>query len=222
MSPPNVPQSVLISDFDGTITARDYYYLVIERLFTSDTPDYWAEYEAGQVTHFEALRNIFKAVPAGEAALLELTQHTGIDPELPAEIKALQAAGWDVNIVSAGCGWYIHELLRQHGVDVPVYASTGKIVEGRLVMELPTDSPYFSREVGIDKAAAVKAALAQGKRVAYAGDGPVDLEPALLVPPHLRFARAALAQLLRQRGDGFRSFDRWSDIARALRAEPPA
>jgi len=222
MSPPNVHKSVLISDFDGTITARDYYYLVLEQLFTPETPDYWAEYEAGQVTHFEALRNIFKAVPAGEAKLLELTQHTGIDPDLSAEIQALQAAGWDVNIVSAGCGWYIHQLLRQHGVDVPVHASPGSIVEGRLVMELPTDSPYFSPETGIDKAAAVQAALDEGKRVAYAGDGPVDLQPALLVPPHLRFACGALAQILRQRGEGFRSFDRWSDISRALRAESPA
>ncbi len=222
MSAPNARKSVLISDFDGTITARDYYQLVTERLFTPDTPDYWAEYEAGRVTHFEALRNIFKAVPAGEAALLELTQHTGIDPELPAEIKALQQAGWEVNVVSAGCGWYIHKLLQRHGVDVPVYASPGSIVEGRLVMELPSESPYFSRQTGIDKAAAVEAALNRGARVAYAGDGPVDLQPALLVPPHLRFARASLAQVLRDRGESFRSFDRWSDISRALRAELPA
>lgn len=219
MSSPNVSHSVLISDFDGTITTHDVFHLIAERLFTPETPDYWAEYEAGQVTHFEALRNIFKAVPAGEAALLELLQHTGIDPDLSAEIKALKTAGWEVNIVSAGCAWYIHQLLKQHDVDVPVFASPGKLVDARLVMELPTDSPYFSRETGIDKAATVRAALAEGKRVAYAGDGPVDLQPALLVPPQLRFARSTLAQLLRKRGEAFHHFERWSDISRTLRTE---
>lgn len=220
MTPPSAKKSLLISDFDGTVTARDFYHLVTEQLFTDDTPDYWAEYEAGRVTHFEALRNIFQAVPAGEPKLLELIQQAGIEPNLSAEITALQAAGWEVQIVSAGCGWYIQQLLRQHHVDVPVYASPGSIIEGRLVMELPTDSPYFSRETGIDKSAVVKAALAEGKRVAYAGDGPVDLQPALLVPPELRFARSSLAHLLRSQDEGFHTFERWSDIARVLRTQP--
>jgi 2-hydroxy-3-keto-5-methylthiopentenyl-1-phosphate phosphatase len=214
--------SVLISDFDGTMTSRDFYSLVCEQVLTPDTPDYWGQYEAGEVTHFEALRNIFGAVPAGEDAFLQLAQQTGIDPEIPAEVKALQQVGWDVMVVSAGCAWYIQKLLQQHGVDIAVHASPGQIVDGHLVMELPTQSDYFSAETGIDKAAAVKAALARGARVAYAGDGPVDLKPALLVPPHFRFARDSLAKLLRDRGEDFRSFDRWSDISRALRAEPEA
>ncbi len=218
---PTMP-SVLISDFDGTMTSRDFYSLVSEQLLTPETPDYWAQYQNGETTHFEALRNIFAAVPAGEDAFAELAQQTGLDPDLPTQVKALRDAGWEVIVVSAGCRWYIEKLLTQQGLDLPIHASPGRIEQGRLIMELPSDSPYLSVQTGIDKAAAVRAALARGARVAYAGDGPVDLKPALLVPPQLRFARDSLAQALRDQGERFRPFERWSDIAQALLAEPRA
>jgi 2-hydroxy-3-keto-5-methylthiopentenyl-1-phosphate phosphatase len=52
--------------------------------------------------------------------------------------------------------------------------------------------------------------------VAFAGDGPPDLQAALLVPPGLRFARGGLAEELRARGEAFQPFSRWSEIAREL------
>jgi hypothetical protein len=38
----------------------------------------------------------------------------------------------------------------------------------------------------------------------------------LLVRPELRFARGLLADALRQHGESFRSFSRWSEIVREL------
>ena len=46
---------VLVTDFDGTMTRRDFFQLVVERLLPPGTPDYWGEYLAGRITHFEAL-----------------------------------------------------------------------------------------------------------------------------------------------------------------------
>ncbi len=87
-------------------------------------------------------------------------------------------------------------------------------------MELPTGSPFYSRQTGIDKSAVVRAARAGGRRVAFAGDGLPDLAPALLVPEGDRFAKGNLAEALRAKGEGFRPFDRWAEVARMLRAEP--
>jgi len=56
--------SVLVSDFDGTMTRHDFYKLAIESLLPPDTPDYWAEYRTGAITHFEALRLYFAAIRA--------------------------------------------------------------------------------------------------------------------------------------------------------------
>jgi 2-hydroxy-3-keto-5-methylthiopentenyl-1-phosphate phosphatase len=87
-------------------------------------------------------------------------------------------------------------------------------------MELPEHSRFLSREMGIDKAAVVRAAQTGGRTVAFAGDGNPDVAPALLVPPARRFARGALAAELAKRGEAYRPFGRWSDVARALLSDP--
>lgn len=212
---------MLVTDFDGTLTRHDFYQLVRDRLLPPETPDFFDEYRAGQITHFDALRLIFAEVPAGAEVFSELARDQELDPDLAAEVGALRENGWEVVVVSAGCRWYIDLLLAEAGVEAQVHASPGRIEEGRLLMEWPLDSPFYSPETGIDKAAVVRAALAAGRTVAYAGDGPVDLEAALLVPAEYRFARRTrdLAELLRSRGERFHPFDRWAEIARTLRSE---
>jgi 2-hydroxy-3-keto-5-methylthiopentenyl-1-phosphate phosphatase len=82
--------------------------------------------------------------------------------------------------------------------------------------KLDPSSPYHSESVGVDKSAVVRHALQVAALVAFAGDGLPDLQPALLVRPELRFARGFLAGTLRERGEAFRTFLRWSEIAREL------
>ena len=55
-------RSVLVSDFDGTMTRRDFFKLAIQQLLPPDGPDFWSEYRAGQITHFEALRRYFAEI----------------------------------------------------------------------------------------------------------------------------------------------------------------
>jgi 2-hydroxy-3-keto-5-methylthiopentenyl-1-phosphate phosphatase len=62
----------------------------------------------------------------------------------------------------------------------------------------------------------VRDALKRSERVAFAGDGRPDLEPALLVKPEFRFARGWLADAFRERGEKFHPFERWSQIADRL------
>lgn len=210
---------VLVSDFDGTVTRHDFYGLIVQHQLPPGTPDFWGRYRAGEMTHFDALNAYFAAARPGLEALQDLADRMEPDPELALEMATLRAAGWEILIASAGCRWYIDRILAASGVSpVPVvHANDGGPRGGRLVMERPTGSPYFSHETGIDKAAIVRAQLEAGRRVAFAGDGPPDLAPACLVPPGLRFARGPLAELLQQAGEPFRPFTRWGDISRALR-----
>jgi 2-hydroxy-3-keto-5-methylthiopentenyl-1-phosphate phosphatase len=215
-------RGLLVSDFDGTMTRHDFYQLTVGRLLPPDVPNYWADYRAGRVTHFEALRRYFAAIRAPEADVLAVAQAMELEPDLPALLADLRAAGWEVVVASAGCDWYIHRLLAAAGVEVELHANPGRFVRGRgLLMELPAGSPYYSAEFGVDKSAVVRAALAAGRRVAFAGDGYPDAAAARLVPPELRFARAALAEALADEGLPFRPFDRWADVARTL-ARPDA
>jgi len=211
--------SVLVTDFDGTITANDFYLLVAERLLSSEALAPWEDYRTGKITHFTALQKIFGQIRAPESTLLEILHDMRPDPQLPEMINRLKAAHWHVVVASAGCEWYIQRILTTMDVHLEVHANPGVYRKGGpLEMHAPLDSPFYSPETGVDKAAIVRFYLEQGATVAYAGDGYTDLPAALLVDPGLRYARGDLAESLHQHGEIFSSFTIWSDIVRALLA----
>ncbi len=106
------------------------------------------------------------------------------DPDLAHAVILLRDSGWEVEVVSAGSAWYIDQILEQAGVSLTVHASPGVFDPDRgLAMELAEDSPYCSPKTGIDKVAVVKDALKNYRRVAFAGNGPPDLDPARFCSP---------------------------------------
>ena len=209
---------IFVSDYDGTITDKDFYLLLAERYAHADTPDYFVQYRDGRISHFEAMAAYFALAPTEEQRLEELLAASQVDPDLGASAKLLRRSGWELWVVSAGSSWYIERVLRRAGVAATVYSNPGRLENGRgLVLEkLDPSSPYHSPSVGVDKSAVVRHALQIADTVAFAGDGPPDLQPALLVGPGLRFARGILADELRARGEAFQPFSRWSEIAREL------
>lgn len=212
--------NTLVSDFDGTLTRYDFFDLVRQRWPFPPEDDPWERYVAGKITHFEALAEIFLRIRTTETSLLDLVRSMELEPRLADSVQALRECDWELVIASAGCDWYINYLLRQAGVSVVLHANPGKFdPEGGLQMALPYDSRFFSPTTGINKVAIVRDALARSPSVAFAGDGRPDLESALLVSPERRFARGWLAEALRERGEGFHPFERWSQIADQLREE---
>ena len=208
---------VLVSDFDGTMTRQDFFKLAIQQLLPPDGPDFWGEYRAGRITHFEALRRYFAEIRASEAAVLAIVDQMELDPGLPQAVAQFREAGWQVIVTSAGCDWYIRRLLAQAGVELEVHSNPGRFVSGLgLQMQMPVGSPFLSPTLGIDKAQVVRRHLEKGRTVAFAGDGFPDEEAALLVPGRLRFACGDLADVLKQKGEPFQPFDTWSQIARYL------
>lgn len=208
--------SILVSDFDGTLTRFDFFDLVRQRWPIPPERDPWNRYLAGEITHFQALADIFAGIQASDAELDELTERMELDPDLAEAMERLVQKGWEIVVASAGCDWYIRRLLERAGVNVTVHANPGRLIDGRLMMSRPEGSPFWSESTGVDKIAVVQEALQRSDSVAFAGDGRPDLEPALLVNPTRRFARGWLAEALEERGQKFQSFDRWSDIVPQL------
>lgn len=209
--------SILVTDFDGTLTRHDFYHLALESLIPPSAPNLWEEYRTGAITHFEALQRYFACIRASEQEVWAVVDRMELDPLLPQAVGDLRAAGWEVVVASAGCEWYIRRLLAAAGVELEVHANPGRFDPGHgLLMELPLQSPFLSRTVGIDKAGIVRQFVAAGQTVAFAGDGYPDAEAAQLVPTKLRFAKADLAHALSRKGLPFRPFEVWSDVARAI------
>jgi 2-hydroxy-3-keto-5-methylthiopentenyl-1-phosphate phosphatase len=211
---------LLVSDFDGTITAFDFFERALARIDTRRIPDYWGQYVAGRLSHFEALKGIFSHVGGGESSVMEVARETRPDPQLSEAVRTLHAAGWGLVIVSAGCQWYIERLLAESGVQVPIVSNPGTIAgDGTLQMRLPTESPFYCAEIGIDKLSVVKWAQDRFADVAFAGDGRPDEAPARAVSPQQRFARGWLAEQFERDGTEFHKFERWSEIAVRLTEE---
>jgi 2,3-diketo-5-methylthio-1-phosphopentane phosphatase len=213
---PNPPR-ILVSDFDGTMTRRDFYDLVRKQWPPPPNDDPWEHYVNGWLTHFEALAAIFARIRTDEATLLALVDRMELDPALPEAVRTLREHGWTITVASAGCEWYLQRLLQRAGLALEVHANPGEFSPARgLRMHLPVSSRFFSQSFGIDKAAVVRDAQSRSPEVAFAGDGRPDLEPALLVPPGLRFARGWLADALRFRGENFHYFEDWTELANTL------
>jgi 2-hydroxy-3-keto-5-methylthiopentenyl-1-phosphate phosphatase len=211
------PPRILVSDFDGTMTRRDFYDLVRKQWPVPPDDDPWEQYVAGQLTHFEALAAIFARIRTDEATLLAVVDRMELDPTLPAAARTLREHGWTITVASAGCEWYLLRLLQRAGLALEVHASPGEFSPAAgLRMRLPVNSPFFSRSTGIDKVAVVNDARRRCREVAFAGDGRPDLEPALLVPPERRFARGWLADELRRRSEAFHHLEDWAELARTL------
>lgn len=202
-------RNALVSDFDGTMTEVDFFTLVADRYMPAGSSDYFELYRQGKMTHVEAMQGFFQHSPTDPALLEELLRDTSPDVGLRESVQRAEDAGWDVIVVSAGSSWYIDRIFEALGITtVTVHSNTGQIVEGKgLQIDTTRD---------VDKSAVVRDALSRYERVAFAGDGPPDLAPALLVPPELRFARRWLAQELMQRRELFHPFDRWREVVDGL------
>lgn len=213
----NSARPILITDFDGTLTRTDFYEVFMEAVFPPGAPDFWGELRGGQRTLFDTLRDVFAYVPVGEQMLMTLARRVGLEEDLAVSVGRLREAGWEVEVVSAGCRWYIDRLFAEAGVSMPVQANPGHVdAAGRLRMTPPVDSPHFVPELGVSKASVVRKLVEAGRRVAYAGDGPPDVPAARLVPPELRFAKRDLAARLALEGESYRPFDRWSEVVDGL------
>jgi 2-hydroxy-3-keto-5-methylthiopentenyl-1-phosphate phosphatase len=211
---------ILVSDFDGTMTKYDFFDLARRDLKSVATRDYWQEYVQGKLTHFEALAGIFGSIRTDTATVEDLIDRMELDPQLKHVTGLFHQRGWEIVVASAGCDWYIRRLLDKAGIQIDVHGNPGQFSpEKGLILALPTWSPFFSRETGIDKVAIVRNALKRSPNVAFAGDGRPDLAPALLVPPERRFARGWLAHNLEKKKEGFHPFESWNDIAAILLKE---
>ena len=212
---------VLVTDFDGTMTAVDFFDVILDVVPTDTMPDYWGECVAGRLTHVEALHGIFQHAPRDPAVIEALLPKTKLDPRTAEAVGQLREHGWDVIVVSAGSQWYIDRILAPIANQVRIIANPGDFspATGLSMTWPPRDVPWYSAHFGVDKAAIIRTLQARGvQHIAFAGDGRPDLAAARLVDAEHLFAKSWLAEMLTSEGRGYRPFEDWSEIAQSLQA----
>ncbi len=72
------------------MTQHDFFELVRTKWPSPPESDPWNRYVAGELTHFEALAEIFANIRTEEAVLIELIKSMDLDPRLSEAVEELR------------------------------------------------------------------------------------------------------------------------------------
>ncbi|UXH44944.1 MtnX-like HAD-IB family phosphatase [Rossellomorea vietnamensis] len=203
-----------VSDFDGTISKKDFYHLVMEKYFHEGEALY-TKWKAGEMKDIDFLSTVFSSIHQDETQIIEDIHSLEIDEHVTAFIRKVQAQGGDFYILSAGTDYYIHHILQKYGItDVKVFSNEGYYMEKNVHMKIDPDHPHYSERYGIDKSTVISELKEEYEMIYFAGDSEPDSHPAEVAD--VTFAMEALQGILEERGTPFIKVNDFYDIDRHL------
>lgn len=209
---------LFVSDFDGTLTERDFYWIVIDKYLKERGLDLYRRWKAGEFTDVVFLGEVFRSINRTEDQILDDIKAIPLDPNAVSLITKVQASGGDFAIISAGTRYYIDRLFELHGIKAPTIYSNDGYYENKGIQLKPDPNHWaYSERYGIDKAKIVEHLKKDYSKVFYVGDSGPDVAPALLADQV--FAKAELQGLLAQRSHPFIAVDNMADVERYLAEE---
>lgn len=202
---------IFISDFDGTITAKDFYWILIDDYIGQKGVDYYKEWKPNNKIGTEFLNKVFSWHTFTEEERVEALNKVSLDLGLESVVEWVGTAGGDFQILSAGFSYYIEDALAKRGLShLHVNTNNGTFREGTFIMEPDVSSPFHSDVYGIDKEKVALHYKEQCKKLYFAGDS----EPDFWAAKHadVIFAKEELAHLLDREGMTYYAYESFSDI----------
>jgi len=200
-------------DFDGTITEQDTLVFLAVRL--GGGPDHFRESERLLRERRLAPREVIARdvgsirTPFREAAAL-LRAEVAIDPGFAPFAGWCAARSIPLTVLSAG----LEEIVALYlpPAEFPALeVRANRLRPGSWECRFRDDSPF-----GHDKAAALRAARAQGRRTVLVGDGISDREPAAVADVVFARRGRSLAGYCAARGIGCQEFDTFHEVQRGV------
>jgi 2-hydroxy-3-keto-5-methylthiopentenyl-1-phosphate phosphatase len=188
---------IFVSDFDGTLTERDFYHIVIDTCLGDWGVERYTRWKQGEMRDVDFLAAVFQSIDRDESEIMKLISNIKLDAYAGEFIKQIRASGGDFVVLSAGASYYIEKLFASHGIqDVQVIANTGGYRNRGIKMTPDDQSPFYSELYGIDKYLVVQSLRTKYQKIYYAGDSTPDLKAALAAD--IAFAKGELIELLKQ------------------------
>ncbi|BCG57331.1 MtnX-like HAD-IB family phosphatase [Paenibacillus sp. URB8-2] len=188
-----------LSDFDGTLSQRDFYHLMIDRFFPEWGHQFYQDWKKTTKINVEFLNHIFGKLNLTEEQLLDEIRKIPLTPGAIDFVHEVQARGGDFYIVSAGTSWYIERLMQALEIpNVTVISMPAVHENGALRIVPDTANPFFSEIFGLDKRKVLEDIRGRYRTVLFAGDSEPDLEAAKAAD--IAFARGELRDLLTRDG----------------------
>lgn len=202
---------IFFSDFDNTITNKDFYNIVIEKHLGSKGVQLYYDWKEKKMKDVDFLNTVFSSMNSSEEEVINDILTIPFDMEAHSLMKEIKEAGGDFIIVSAGADYYIKKIFEHYGIEgIKIISNPSEYRDGGIHMMPDYDSPYYSDVYGVDKALVVKDFKDKAKRIFYAGDSVPDLKAA--EQADIIFAKGKLQNLLDNEGYSFVPFGSFKEI----------
>jgi len=203
---------IFISDFDGTMSAKDFYHIVMDKYLGEKGRELYASWKRDEMLDVEFLTTVFKAMDRTQEEIDEDILSIKLDDYVSTFIEHIKKAGGDFLILSAGTRYYIERLLSIQGIHgIDVISNDGKYKNKGITLIPPDkENPFYSERYGIDKAKVVQNLKQKYKKVYFAGDSGPDVNAASLAD--VAFAKSALITLLQEKEIKHIPFTHFSQI----------
>lgn len=202
---------VYLCDFDGTIAPSDIG-AAFARAFSpaggAEAPEFLARWKRGEMGHRELTIAQCRLLAVTREQALAFTRGFGIDPAFPRFVRAAEARGDRVAVVSEGFDFYVADQLERAGLGhVPFSANTLRFEGSVATPEFPDGG---CGACGNCKGRHVAGWRARGFRTVLVGDGLSDRCGAR--EADLVFARRDLLGWCRAEGIAARPFASFADL----------
>lgn len=206
---------VFVSDFDGTLTEKDFYQMMIDDYLGDAGQTLYKEWRQGLHLDKDFLGKIYSTINREEDEILKDILRIEWDESAHEFIQKVRQCGGEFIILSAGTSYYIERLLKEKGLsDVKVYSNPGIYKDKGIHLQIDENSLYYSERYGIDKAKVVEDLKKQYTHVYYAGDSAPDILPCKIAD--MAFAKGSLQEMLRAENIDFIPIKSFKDVATIL------
>lgn len=207
-----------VSDFDGTLTERDFYHIVIDKYLGNKGRKFYTDWKSTKKINTEFLNIIFRAFNKSEEEILQDIINIPLDSYAEEFIKKVKSNCGDFYILSAGTSYYIDLLLSHRKIKgVKVISMKGVYKNNGIEIQPDRNSPYFSEVFGLDKRKVILALKKEYEKVIFAGDSEPDLGAA--EEADVIFAKSELKKMLNLRNINHYEFDSFIDIDKYMQRE---
>lgn len=204
-----------VSDFDGTLTERDFYHIIMDKYLKTWAWDYYTEWRKSKKINVEFLNRIFGSMDRSEKEIMEDILEIPLDPYAVDFIKKVQYSGGDFYILSAGTSYYINRLLKHCSINNVTVISMEGVYKERGIQIIPDpESEFFSDVWGINKEKVILSLKEKYSKVYFAGDSEPDMRAAIAAD--YAFAAKELQELLRKEDIPFLPFSKFSQVEKYM------
>ena len=186
---------VFISDFDGTLSTKDFYQMMMDKYLGEEGVRLFKAWRAGEYLDKDFLGIIYSSINRSEEEIMEDILEITFEEGALEFIRKVKNLGGEFVILSAGTSYYIERILKEYHIeDITLFSNPGIYRDRGIHLQIDKESRFYSERYGIDKAKVVEEYKEKYNLVFYAGDSQPDIAPSKVAD--IAFAKPELVQML--------------------------